>query len=383
MKNIKEIFFIFGIICGIITGIIPGLHPNFITTLALTQDFNHDEKTIFIVAMYASYLIFSLIPSIFFSVAKENTVGALLAGQKMLLEGKGIYALKIGIVSILIGAVGSLLIYENILVFYRVGYEAIKPYLFLIISFFAILFILRSISPIKTLFIFVLSGLIGIINFSLEMEDEFLPLFTGFFAVAAMLQYKNESLPRQSDSKLNLSIFLPAIIGVFLGLFANLFPAINTPAQIAAFFLVFIPYSTEKYLALVTSISASQFIFSFASYEAIEKPRNGVVASLSEQIDISGRIYEIMVYFLMALILSSYFLYRIRKKIEKITQIDLTNFFNLLIIYLFLIILIIDGIYGIIIFSLASGVSFLCMNLRVERIAMMGSLIIPTLILLI
>ncbi|MBI5046904.1 tripartite tricarboxylate transporter permease, partial [Candidatus Micrarchaeota archaeon] len=268
--NIDAIYIILGILVGLITGIVPGLHSN--TVIAVISSLGLDQNAVgaLIIALFPAHLIASFIPSIFFGVPDSETLTVVLPGQRMVREGKGIIALKVALLSSLFAAALSSFVFYPSLNFFTSVYSWIAPYIKYILLIFCLTLTMRTKRPAITLVIFVISGALGYVSLKSGVYDPFLPLFSGMFAIASMINYSKGAIGKQHDFKLNnFGFLLYVIVGVGLGANADLLPGVGSPAQIAAIATIFIDANVLNYLALVSSISVSESIFSLATAASI------------------------------------------------------------------------------------------------------------------
>ncbi|MBS3067708.1 tripartite tricarboxylate transporter permease [Candidatus Micrarchaeota archaeon] len=365
------------------SGLIPGLHSNTIISIFSSFGLESEQLAFLIIALFPVHLIISFIPSIFFGIPEQQTVISILPGQRLVLDGKGLVALKVVLLASLLAALISIALFYPSLSFFQFVYATIRPYVGYILVIFSLIFLLRTKNPALSVFIFLLAGMLGFYSLNTKMQDSFLPLFSGMFAMAAILNYQKSKIPRQKDEKIepdsNLLKFI--FLGTIAGMFADLLPGISSPSQVAIFISIFLPVNTISYLATISSISMSSAIFSFATVASINKSRVGATASLDKIFNIEQNLTLILVLFLIAIAIAVAIVYLSRKLIAKLANIDFSKFNILLALYLFIIIAVLDGVIGIIIFALASALGFLTIKIGVERTNLMGAVIVPTILL--
>ena len=90
---------IIGIIAGTITGLTPGIHINLIALITISFSETLLKITtpiilaIFITSMAITHTFLDFIPSIFLGAPNEDSFLSVLPGHKLLLEGRGYYAI--------------------------------------------------------------------------------------------------------------------------------------------------------------------------------------------------------------------------------------------------------------------------------------------------
>lgn len=376
------LFFLLGLLIGAISGLVPGLHPNLISAVLVLQDIEYDKKALLIVSMYSGHIIFSAIPAIFFGIPDEQTAVSVLPGQRMVREGKGIAALKTTIVSVLAGAITAAILIPLAFRLYPSVYSLVQPYLAPILILVSAVMVLRTKNPLYSLLIFLASGFFGAYALHIQMQDAFLPLFSGFFAIGAILNYQKSEIPNQSEQRADAGLLKYVVFGALLGGFANIIPAISSPAQVAALASLFMPFETPAYLATVAAISAGQFVFALASSASMEKARHGVIVNLGQVIDIGQNMQLILACFLLGAALSALVVYLMRKRISQLANLDFSQFNKLVAGYLLLVVFLIDGIPGVAVFAVSSLIGYITIRMNVERTLMMAAIIVPTILLL-
>jgi TctA family transporter len=202
------------------------------------------------------------------------------------------------------------------------------------------------------------------------------------FAISAMLLWGKERLPAQREGKLDLGFIRFAVAGVLLGWMADLLPGISSPAQVASFATIIVPFATPAYLALVSSIGMSEAVFAFSTSSTLGKARIGALAQAMEQVDVQANLVQLLGVFVVAVAVSAVVIYLARKWIGRIAELDFSLLNKMLIAYIIILTFLIDGIAGLIVLAPAIAIGIACMRLDVERTSVMGAIIVPTILLL-
>ena len=112
-----------GVSLGTVTGLIPGIHVN--TMIPFFYILNPSFETcIVIVALMVTHTFLDFIPSTLLGIPDETTALTVLPAHRMLLEGRGLEAIKLTAV----GSLGSMLV--SFLIFYPVYIVMPKIYNF-------------------------------------------------------------------------------------------------------------------------------------------------------------------------------------------------------------------------------------------------------------
>jgi len=374
------ILFLEALCLGIVSGLIPGLHSNTVISILSTFGIPAEELGIMIVVIMAAHILTSFIPSIFFGIPESNTFISVLPGQRLVREGRGITALKAVLFSGLFAALLSIILFYPSLHIFPFLYSIIRPHLGYILVILSAILLLRTKNPFLSLCVFLLSGILGYFSLNSDIYDPFLPLFSGMFAMGAILNYKKSTIPEQKDEKLDLKFLKFSFLGVIGGMFADLLPGVSSPSQVAAFFTIFLPVNTLGYLASLSSISISEAIFSFSTQMSIEKSRIGATVWLSRFMPVEENILLVLVFFLLSVAATTFIIVSLRKYIGKIAGFDFSTMNVLIAAYLISIVFILDGITGLGIFALGSVLGFFTIRMGIERTNLMGGVILPTIL---
>lgn len=374
---------ILALVLGLFTGLIPGLHPNTLTSVLLSLNLDSPDLPFAIIAMFAAHSIISYIPSIFLGIPDSTVVLSVLPGHRMAMKGEGLKALTVMVVSAIFAVLICIVLFPLSQQLYPIVFPAIQPYLFHILLLASAALVLKSRNPFGAALIFILAGVIGKQAFSLGLPDPFLPLFTGMFAMAAIFTYTNAGLPAQKlPQKIDFSLLRYAALGVFLGWIADLLPGISSPAQVAAFASILIPFTGAAYLASIASIGASEAVFAFSTASTIDKARIGAIAEASSITPIQDALLPYLSIFIIGVVFACILVYLFRSRIGEISKINFSLMNALLALYLIIIVFLIDSLSGLMLFFVATALGYLCIRMDVERTMLMGSIILPTLQLL-
>jgi len=203
------------------------------------------------------------------------------------------------------------------------------------------------------------------------------------FAISALLNITKSKIPKQrKEHAIKKEIVVYALLGVFLGMAADLLPGISSPSQVALFASIVVPMNSMGYMATVSSIGVSEAIFSLSTTASIDKSRMGSTIWLSKFIDIEENVFLLASFFLLAAVIAVAVVYLLRKKIALVSILNSKPIAIMLIAYLAIISFLLNGWLGILVLLISTGLGWVTLRLGVERIQMMGAVILPTLMLL-
>ena len=374
---------IFALLLGLLAGLVPGLHSNTLVSVILSLNIESVDLPFAIITMYAVYSIISFIPAVFLGIPDPTIVLSVLPGHRMAMQGKGLEALTIMVVSAIFAILACITLFPVSQFLYPIVFPIIEPYMLYILIVASAILLLRGKKPIFSLLIFLLAGALGKQAFSLHLADPFLPLFSGMFAMAAIFTFSNHQLPHQKmPRKIDLSLIKFAFLGVFLGWIADLIPGISSPAQVAAFASILLPFSGVAYLATISSIGVSESIFAFSTASTLDKARIGAIAEASQLTSIADSLTPFLGYFILGTAFACVLIYVFRNKIGEISKINFHILNAMLAIYLIAIVFLIDSFIGLGLFAVSSLLGYLCIRMNVERTTLMGAIIVPTILLL-
>lgn len=374
--------YIVGLVVGFVSGLFPAIHSNTVISILSALDIPERDLAIMIIALYPATLITSFVPAIFFGVPDSSTVVAVLPGQRMVLSGKGLAAIKTMIFSSIVSVcISAILIYPSLGIF-PIIYGTIRSQMQWVLLIFSIIFLSRSKRLFFAIFIFLIAGLLGYYSLNSQLNDPFLPLFSGMFALAGIVNYKKSAVPEQAETPIEFDFLRFSIVGVGLGFLADFIPGVGSPAQVATFATMIMPINTLGYLATISSLSISQALFSFSTAVSIDKSRVGATASLAKIMDIRENFLMIVILFILSIAITSLVVYLLRRYFGKISSFDFSKVNYILAAYLISITFLIDGFLGLMVLIISTGLGWLTLRMGVERTTLMGAIIIPTLLLL-
>lgn len=380
---------IIGFLFGTFSGFIPGIHSNTISALLMETNLDPTFLSFVIIAGLGSHTLISFVPAIFFGVPEDSTYISVLPGQKLVLEGEGLNAIKLIIASALLSAFISLCLFPIVLFLFPNVFNFISPYLIFILILASCFMILSEKELKKIIFasiIFISAGFLGYLTINAPIKEPLFPIFTGLFAFSTLIAtlWSKPKIPKQIHKEIKFNFWIPLIAGVVLGFIADLFPGIATPAQLAVFASPILLACPKKYLVFTSSLAVSHIVFAFAALETIGKARVGALSYVSQLIDPSlNNLLPLMIVFVLSISLSGILLLLIHKKIEILFKINNSHLYLILLVYLGILVLLISGPLGIITLVAGTCIGSLPLFLETKRVHVMGVIIIPSILLLI
>ena len=385
------IVLILGILIGIVTGLIPGIHVNLVaTTLFAISPFllNYFEPlslAVFIISLSLTHSFLDTIPSVYLGAPENENALSVLPGQKMLLRGEGYQAVKITILGTYIGLIVAVLLIPLFMLTAQQIYPFLKPYLVYILITLMAYMILKEKQKFWAFFLFLISGTLGIIVFSIpNLNEPLFPMLSGLFGLSGLIisYSENTKIPLQTidkEIKLKISDLIKAILGSSIAVFLiQFFPGLG-PAQGAVVSNQIVKVKDKGYLALVGAMGTMSVVFSLVTFYTLGKAKDGTIVVISKLMEIDFKSFLIMITtFLIAgsiAVLLTLFFAKIFSRL--IAKVNYKALVITIIGFIFLMTIILNGWIGIIILITSSAIGLIAPLKEIGRNHAMGCLILP------
>ncbi len=392
-----------GILAGAFTGLTPGIHINLVGAILVglsATAFSWISPVyfiIFIASMSIAHTFIDFIPSIFLGCPDTDTQLSVLPGHELLKEGKGYEAVMLtaygGIFSVFI-----LLLLAFPISFIVSGiYERIHSVMFWILLATSFLLVFTEKKKFTALFVFLISGLLGLCVLNLNIKEPLLPLLTGLFGSSMLIiSIKNKIIiPAQEITFSGCRMFKPLLGSVLASPLCGFLPGLgsgqaavlgNTISNIHFPCLAKPMHNgtdRKEFLVLIGATNVLVMGLSFVSLYAISKTRTGAAAAIQQIIGVLS--WKILLLILFAVLVSgiiSFFLtkYLTRFLSKKMNKINYTILSVATLILLVIIVLIFSGFTGLLVLIASTLTGIYCNSLAVKKTHMMGCLLIPTII---
>lgn len=402
-----------GVVTGAIAGLLPGVHTNNTSAVMLglspvmiASGIEPFYIASMIVASTIAQSFFDIIPSIFVGVPDESTVLAVMPGHRMLLDGRGIEAVRLSASGSSIAILISLALILPLSVFFQAAYPAMQSCMALILTAISSFIILSgSLTPddrlrkvFWSLFIFLAAGMLGILSFSVEPSltpflsiaapSVLLPLLSGLFGAPTLLMSMRSSLqvPRQSKSRMQMPVIdriAAAGAGTIAGALVSWFPAVSSgvATSITSLFSKKGDDSDERYLIAVSGVNTAGAVFSLVALFIIMRPRSGALAAAQEIVGGSISL-ETFILFLGIICAAGALCYPLTilagsYGADIFSRIDHLWMNRFVLIFLAAMCLTMTGLTGLAIFLTSTSVGIAAHVSNVKKTCLMGVLLIP------
>ncbi len=376
-----------GVFAGTVTGLIPGVHINMVSGLLIANlnyfSVDYFLLSVFIISMSITHTFLDSVPSILLGVPDESTVFNILPGHRMVLDGKGLLAIKYTLFGSFFGLIVTVLLSFILVFIIKQVYSIVRfliPYLLLIIVF--VLLLKYKHNLLINSFLFVVSGLVGFFVLNLDFNNPLFHIFSGMFGLSNLLfSLSSNRIPVQTKHKFSVdsSHKKASFIAVIMGVFAGFLPGLGN-SQSTAIGMGFIKNKNpENVLTFTGTLNTVNMITSLMTFYAINKARNGSIVALKKLITLNMNSFILLILssvvagsiaVFLSVFLSHYFI----KLLNKLNYRYIVIFIILLIVVLSLVF---DGLKGFFVLLLTMNIGFIATKLNAQKSFLMGVLILP------
>lgn len=290
-----------GVASGIFTGLIPGVHVNLVTAVVVSSvggllvGIAPLIIAIFIVSLALTHSFLDSIPSIYLGAPDESQVFTVLPGHKFVLEGKGHLAVVYTLIGSLSALVLTLLFFPLGLSFLESIYDVISPYVGKFLLFVVLMLLVMSKKFFLNGMVFLVSGLLGLLCFSLVDQTQILlPLLSGLFGTSTLILslLTVPALPLQETSKhipiSGQDVGKNVSRATSVGLLASFLPGFGSSQAAIVALSTMKKKEPRDYLILVGGINTVNFAFSLVTVTVLGKARNGAIVGVKQLVGALG-----------------------------------------------------------------------------------------------
>lgn len=386
---------ILGILFGIVSGLTPGIHVNLVATALfsisplLLNYFDPLSLAVFIISLSVVHSFLDTIPSVYLGAPENENALSILPGQKMLLRGEGHQAVKITILGTYIGMIVAIILIPLFILVANKIYPLLKPFLVYILIALMAYMILKDKQRYWNFFLFTISGVFGIIVFSIpNLSEPLFPMLSGLFGISGLLisYFENTSIPMQTiDNRIKLKTkdLIKAIFGSSIAVFfIQFFPGLG-PAQGAVISNQIVKDVKDKgYLAMVGAMGTMSVVFSLVTFYTLDKAKDGTIVVISKLLEINYNYFLILIFVFLVAGSISVFLTLFFSKIfsRLIVQVNYKVLVISIIVFIFLMSILLNGWIGIIVLITSTAIGLIAPLKGIGRNHAMGCLILPVIL---
>jgi len=428
-----------GVLLGIFTGLVPGIHVNLVSFLIVSSSatifaaasmFAGNRSTAALLAasliagMMISHSFMDIIPSVFLGAPDPAASLSVLPGHRLVMEGRGYRAVLFSAY----GSLGALFIAIVFLFPVRflmgppgLAYEKLVPYMADILILLVLFLIVQEGQKTEgreryrqmgfALASFLLSGFVGFLLLDAPNVSRlfispirtdtstciFFPLFTGLFGLSTLLISLRDSaeIPEQSTDEewegYGKRGIVSAVTGTVAGLLVGWFPGITSASATSAVKSVSKEDSAEDFIMSVSGVNTAGVLFSLIALFTIMKARSGAVHAV-ENILMLGRggierwnaflppgdFAALLFSATLASILAFFLTLKIgRYAAKKMSRINYSALVKGVSIFLIAMTLLLTGPFGLFILLLATIIGMIPTMTGINRVHLMGVLLLP------
>lgn len=380
------IFLLIGILSGTLTGLIPGIHINligiFLITITSSLYVNPIYSIVFIAALATTHTFIDFIPSIFLGCPDTDTELSVLPGHELLKDKKGFEAVYLSNIGSGIALILTLIILIPSILFLEKFYNFIMDFIPYILILISIILILSERKKHLAFFVFILTGLLGIVSSTIDVNQPLLPLLTGLFGASnIILSLKNKvKIPDQLITRPKINLRRPIFSALIGAPLCSFLPGIGS-GQAAIIGNSIIKNSKKQFIVLLGIVNTLVMTFSFISLYLIGKTRTGAALNIKELIGSLSTNHFILI--IIIVLISGTVAYFLTLILAKCFALKIKNFnYKTLslstLTLLFIVVFTVSGFMGILLLIAATLTGIYCIELGVRRSNMMGVLILQT-----
>ena len=403
----------FGFALGILSGLTPGLHLNNFAAMLLAVSpqllalgLSPFQMATIILSASISQTFFDAIPAIFLGAPDSETALTVLPGQRLMLEGRGIEAVRLSA----LGSAGSVLFAILLIIplswIVSSYYDYLTRYVGILLLAIALMMIKSERGPwiegqgswvhwkykaIAAL-LFLTSGLLGTFAFDHENlasspfglgPQVLLPLLSGIFGASSLLlSLSTETeIPEQKESKIKLSssalakaVFSGGLGGSVVAWIPGVSPSVAAiTARLGA------TPSPEEFLVSIAGVNTANALFSLVALYVIDKPRSGAAAAIQELMTLDQSTLIQMIIIVVIVAAASYLacIGAARLAGRAISRLNYRLLCLGVLLFLVAMTYAFTGLFGLFIFFLSTVVGLIAPIAGIHRTHAMGVLMLP------
>ena len=405
-----------GFALGIISGLTPGLHLNNFASMLLAISpqlillgLTPFQMASIILAASISQTFFDAIPAIFLGAPDSETALSVLPGQRLMLEGRGIEAVRLSA----LGSAGSIAF--ALLLVYPLSW-IISSYYDYLTKYVGVLLLAISLMMIKSErgpwiegqgslvhwkykliagMLFLTSGVLGIFAFEhedllyspLDLEPQvLLPLLSGIFGASSLILSLTTKvqIPKQVESKIKMPgpTIAKAVLSGGLGGSLLAWSPGGSPSVASIAARLGSPGTAEEFLVSIAGVNSANALFSLVALYVIDRPRSGAAAAIQQLLTLDQNIMAQMMIMAVIVVLASYLatIAAAQLAARSISSLNYPRLCIIVLVFLLAMTYAFTGIFGLFIFFLSTIVGLIAPVAGIHRNHAMGVLMLPLIV---
>lgn len=399
---------------GLFSGLVPGIHVNTLASVMLASYPAMEELLSGIVgegraAAAVSCCIMSaavvhsfvdFVPSVFIGAPDSDDHVAMLPGHRLLLQGRGMAAVRAAAVGSLVGASAAVTLAVPLQWVMMAGCEefldGLTPVVVTAAASIILLGQFRKGCGIQGAVLFCLSGTLGVAVMDLGIPSDgilgegtlLFPMLSGLFGMPVLLtSASGGDIPRQSDASDVSGVHAAGVKGVVMGCIAGWFPGITSTVG-ASISACFMPENRpERFISTVASIGTVTSILSLVTLSVSGSGRSGICIVIGDMVgdSIGGFASETFLMLILTAGIASALGYALTIASGKamagtVGRVDSRRLglgvaaFTVVLVHLF------TGPWGVAILAISTMIGFLAPSYGTDRTVLCGCLLLPVIL---
>jgi len=408
-----------GFLLGVASGLVPGLHTNNFAALILAVSppllavgIEPFYLAVAILAASVSHTFLDIIPSVFIGAPDADTALAVLPGHNMMLEGRGIEAIRLSALGSASSVLVALILIYPLAFLFGHYYDLLMARMGLVLLVIVAIMILSekgrfvegqgSLVPLKykflALVLFLSSGFLGVFAFNHQdlasspfgvgIEPEvLLPLLSGLFGASLLIisLATGAEIPAQRETEFEISrrtATKSAFLGGFAGSVVAWVPGV-TPAVATVVTRLGSEGSDEEFLVSVSGVNTANALFALVALQVVGRPRSGAAVAISELVEMDQGILLTMITVVVATAVLSYIatIWAGRVAARLVRMVNYRLLCGSVLVFLIGMTFAFTGSFGLFLFFVSTVVGLIAPLAGIRKTHAMGVLMLPLLIL--
>jgi len=263
-------------------------------------------------------------------------------------------------------------------------YNTLQGFMAWILIGASLILIFTEKKKLTSIFVFLISGILGLCVLNLDVKEPLLPLLTGLFGSSMLItSIKNKiQIPAQRVEEPKISLFRPLLGAVLASPLCGFLPGLGG-GQSAILANTISRTENKGFLVLVGATNILVMGLSFVSLYAISKTRTGAAAAIQKIIGtLSWKHLVILLGVVLISGIVSFFLTKILTKLfsKYINKINYSVLSIGTLIFLVIIVIAFSGFLGLLVLIASTFTGIYFNTLPVKKTHMMGCLLVPTIL---
>lgn len=294
---------------GLFSGLAPGIHVNTLAAMLLAvhpaiagilpEGMGEEAAALAVSSCIMSasvvHSFVDFVPSVFIGAPDGEDAVSVLPGHRLLLQGRGMEAVRAAAIGSLIGASAAILMSVPLQWLLLHGLEdpleRLTPLVLIVACAVVVAGERRRGGVVWGTAVFAVSGMLGLACMTLEIPmhgivgdgSVMMPLLTGLFGIPVLLDGSSSGrFPAQRDRVRDPVGPVPGLRGVLMGSVAGWFPGITSTVGASMSAAVFPETRPERFISTVASIGTVTSVLSLVTLSVSGNGRSGTALAIGE-----------------------------------------------------------------------------------------------------